>query len=111
MFIYLLHLDEPLSPDHTSQHYTGKTIDLYSVLEAHRRGNKQRCNFTHVAKQRDIGLSLVRAWYGGAAEERAFKNLKNAPRYCPICNSEPAYWNGAVEVDPDELEFMLEVAF
>ena len=84
--VYLLHLDRPLSPDHTAQHYIGWAEEdkFLERLAKHRAGNGSR--FMQVAKERGIGWHLVRIWTGDRGREREIKNKKCAPRLCPICS-------------------------
>ena len=79
--VYLLHLEQPLSPNHTSQHYVGWAKDLATRIQAHANGNGAR--FMEVANERGIGFQVVRAWRGGRTFERRVKNWKNSPRLCP----------------------------
>jgi len=37
-FVYLLHLDAPLSPKHTARHYLGYTTHVPSRMQAHLTG-------------------------------------------------------------------------
>ena len=83
MTVYLLHLEQPLSSDHTAQHYLGSTDDLDQRLDDHK--NHPDARFMQVAKERGIGFRLARTWDGGRQKERQLKNRKCAPRLCPIC--------------------------
>jgi len=85
--VYLLHLDHPLSPKHTAQHYIGWSKNGWTLRERmarHLAG--QGANFTRVAAERGITFTVVRKWRGDKKFERALKNQKNARRLCPICN-------------------------
>lgn len=103
-YVYLLHFDEPLSPNHTSQHYAGSAKDLAAVLQAHWQGSRSRCVFTAVAKQREISFRLVRAWRGDRQIERQFKSRKNHRQYCPVCKDRPWNFTAAEELSEHELE-------
>jgi predicted GIY-YIG superfamily endonuclease len=81
--VYLLHFDQPISPDHTCQHYLGWTNDLYQRLLDHAAGRGAR--LTQVALERGITWQLAFVWRGDRTWERTIKARKNAPRYCPIC--------------------------
>lgn len=85
MWVYLLHLDQPLSH---AQHYVGFTTNLRARLMSHRLG-RSGARYMEVVKERGIGFRLVRTWSGDRNFERRIKRLKNAPRYCPICNPSP----------------------
>ena len=84
MTVYLLHFEQPISPDHTAQHYIGFTDDLPRRLEQHRAGAGSR--LCEVAKERGIDFVLVRTWEGDRAKERQLKRRKAGPRLCPPCN-------------------------
>lgn len=85
---YLLHFSEPISPNHTTQHYIGSAADLDARIEEHRKG--QGARLTEVAKERGISFEVVRTWEGGRDFERKLKNRKNAPKLCPICHPQAA---------------------
>lgn len=88
MAVYLLHLERPLSPDHTAQHYIGHAYNVSRRVRQHKRGKGAR--FMQVAKERGIGFKVARVWpEGDWTFERRLKNRKCAPRFCPICNPEP----------------------
>lgn len=82
--VYLYHFDKPISPNHTTQHYLGSTDDLEIRDADHRAGRGAR--LTQVANERDIDYTVVRTWEGDRKLERQLKNLKNAPKLCPVCN-------------------------
>jgi len=91
--IYLLHLDRPLSPKHTAQHYKGSAEDIEARVEEHRRGNGAR--IMQVAAERGIGFVLARVWecpegLSLREAEKAIKVQKHSPRLCPICNGRAA---------------------
>jgi hypothetical protein len=105
--VYLLHFDQPISPNHTCQHYTGfATVkDFAERIEKHRNGTGAR--LTQVAYQRGIGFTLAKVWYGDRSFERRMKNRKNGPRHCPICRGERGgfdlpidAWNQECSGDP-----------
>jgi predicted GIY-YIG superfamily endonuclease len=86
MTVYLLHLEQPLSKDHTAQHYIGWTDNLTRRLNKHYEGNGAR--FMEVAKERGISWMLVKIWTGTRKRERQLKNQKNSPRLCPVCKGQ-----------------------
>lgn len=87
MFVYLIHLESPM---HHAQHYTGCAADMIGRLAKHRKGTGAR--MLQVATERGIPFDIVRAWSGGYTKERAIKDLKCAPKLCPVCAGESA-WN------------------
>lgn len=103
MTVYLLHFDRPISPNHTTQHYIGWTLDLAERIHHHEMGNGAR--LTEVAAERGIGFEVARTWdaHEGPCHltrngngwahckecrdlERKLKAQHNGPRLCPICN-------------------------
>jgi hypothetical protein len=82
---YLLHLERPLSPAHTAQHYLGWTPgELAERLAEHAAGRGAR--FTQVALERGIGWELVRTWVGETrTDERRHKLGAHGSRLCPRC--------------------------
>jgi hypothetical protein len=82
-WVYLIHLDRPLSPDHTCQHYLGWALAPYARLNCHRAGLGAR--MLQVAVERGIGFRIVRLWPGGRELERQLKAKKCAPLLCPVC--------------------------
>ncbi|MEW6657399.1 MAG: endonuclease [Thermodesulfobacteriota bacterium] len=78
--IYLLYFDQPLAH---AQHYVGFAENLEARLEQHRKGNGARLSAAFAEK--GIGFTVARTWPGDRSEERRFKNMKMAPRMCPIC--------------------------
>ena len=84
-FVYLLHFRQPISPDHTTQHYLGFAHSLPARIQAHLLGNGAR--LTQVAKERGIPFEVVRIWRGDRALEKQLKRRKNAPRLCPKCGT------------------------
>lgn len=86
---YMLHFSRPISDKHTTKHYTGVALkSLAARLADHAAGRGAR--LTQVALDRGISWQVVATWEGGRKDERRFKNRKNAPRYCPICNGTAA---------------------
>ncbi len=84
--VYLIHFDQPISPNHTTQHYLGYTSRRKSLrLDEHKAGTGAR--LTQVANERGIDYEIVRVWKGNRQLERQLKNQKNAPKLCPVCNS------------------------
>jgi predicted GIY-YIG superfamily endonuclease len=84
MTCYLLHFERPISDRHTTQHYLGYTDNLETRIKRHQQG--QGSVLCRVAKQRNIGFTVVRTWSGDRTLERRLKNRKASPRLCPICN-------------------------
>lgn len=84
--VYLLCFNRPISPDHTCKHYLGWGQDVYKRIQEHIDGTGS--NLCRVAKERGIGFSIVKIWWG---ETRTFesnikKKNKNIPtRLCPVC--------------------------
>lgn len=86
--IYLLHFDQPYRH---AKHYIGfceSESNLDSRFEYHAKGYGSR--LLAVLSERGIGFKLVRLWEGTRDDERAFKNLRKATRYCPVCSARPA---------------------
>ncbi len=83
--VYLLHFDQPISPDHTARHYLGSAEDWEHRIEQHRQGEGAR--FCEVAKSRNIGFVVARLWVGDRDLERELKRRKSSPRLCPICQA------------------------
>jgi predicted GIY-YIG superfamily endonuclease len=85
--VYLLHLDRPISDNHTSQHYLGWASNLDGRIWHHKNGTGAR--FTQVAVERGIGFEVARVWEGeDRAFERKLKNQKNLAALCPHCAAE-----------------------
>lgn len=82
--VYLLHLDPPFRH---ARHYTGWTSNLDERLEAHRAGRGAR--LMEVVWEAGGSFRLARTWPGSRALERAIKDLRNAPRLCPVCTPSP----------------------
>jgi len=78
--VYLLHFDAPLAH---AQHYVGYAEDLEARIVRHRKGNGAR--LVAVFAEKGIGFSVACTWSGDRTEERRIKNMKMAPRLCPIC--------------------------
>lgn len=97
--VYLIHLDQPLSPNHTSQHYIGWAANLAARWQQHLLGNAAR--FTQVAKQRGIKYHILRAWHGDKKFERKLKNRKEGPHMCPICGHAKGIYTN--ELTPQEI--------
>jgi len=98
MTVYLLHFEQPISSNHTTQHYLGYASDLDARLNQHRAG--QGARLVQVAQERRIGWRLVRTWAGGRMVERRLKRQKNAPRMCPVCNGRPLLVDKQSHVEP-----------
>ena len=82
-YVYILHLDRPLSERHAARHYIGWCYRLDSRMNQHLKGRGSR--FMQVARERGIGFTLAAAFPGDRNFERKLKNRKEAPRLCPIC--------------------------
>jgi hypothetical protein len=85
--VYLLHLSEPLSPDHTAQHYVGWTRNADTLrrrLGHHRAGSGAR--FLDVARERGVSSELVAVYRGDRHLERRFKRHGDCPKMCPVCS-------------------------
>ncbi len=89
MTVYLLHFEEPISPNHTAQHYMGYSDNLDDRLYEHLHYPAPR--LMQVAKERGIRWALARTWSGDRTKERRLKNWKNAPRLCPICQGKATF--------------------
>lgn len=85
---YLLHLDRPMGG--RCQHYVGWTVDLEQRISSHRTGARERCVFTHEARERGIGFVIARVWTDVTIHhEKQIKAAKNHKRFCPLCNGGP----------------------
>lgn len=85
--LYILHFDQPISPDSTTQHYMGYAQDVNSRLSDRKAGKGAR--LTQVANERGIGYNVVWTAEGDRKAERAMKNRKkNFGRWCPVCKGE-----------------------
>lgn len=84
-YVYLFHFEKPISSRHTCQHYIGYADDLASRVQDQWNGGSKAARLLQIAKQRGIGVELVRAWRGDRTFERQLKNRKNGPRLCPVC--------------------------
>lgn len=106
--VYVIHLAQFLSPNHTSQHYIGScrlghfaermAQHLSGVREMHttRDGSVRwtgAARYLQVAVERGINFWPVRTFidetgtmYGG---EYYLKSLKNTPKMCPACALKP----------------------
>lgn len=85
MMVYLLHFDQPISPNHTARHYLGSAEDWAHRIEQHRQG--QGARLCEVAKERNIGFVVARLWVGDRNLEQQLKRRKAGPRLCPICQA------------------------
>jgi predicted GIY-YIG superfamily endonuclease len=102
-YCYLIHLDTPLSENHTARHYLGYCRHVPSRMEAHRTGRGAR--FMQVVRERGIAWSIARIWPGDRTYERKLKNQKNAARLCPLCKRMPP--NGQLTLDLDPLDDLI----
>jgi predicted GIY-YIG superfamily endonuclease len=82
-YVYLLHYHQPISAQHTSQHYIGWCYNLSSRMQQHMKGRGAK--FTQVAAQRGITFELAAIWPGSRSYERQIKNRKMGWRLCPVC--------------------------
>ena len=86
-YVYLLHFSQPISPDHTCQHYCGSAADVNVRFVHHLTGKGAR--LTQVANERGIDYEVVRIWKAepgkGRELERQIKSWKMGNRLCPIC--------------------------
>jgi hypothetical protein len=81
MSVYLLHLHPSYKQ---ARHYLGFAEDVAPRVYAHLHGRGAR--LTEVALSAGCEMILVRIWDGASrTDERKLKNLKNAPKLCPIC--------------------------
>lgn len=86
--VYLIHFERPIGNTFErkgqAQHYIGWAGDIARRLRRHKSGQG-------AAIMRFVGLvgidwRCVRRWKDATRDdERRLKNLKNAPRLCPIC--------------------------
>jgi predicted GIY-YIG superfamily endonuclease len=81
--VYLLHFSQPISPNHTAQHYIGWAYHLGSRIQQHLKGKGAR--LTRVAVERGISFEIAATFPGDRNYERLLKNRKNARKLCPIC--------------------------
>lgn len=88
MTVYLLHFDQPISADHTAQHYIGYAVDrnLNARLAHHKAGTGAR--ICAVALSRGIDWQVARTWPKESREfERKLKRRKAGKKLCPICQT------------------------
>lgn len=83
--VYVLHFDQPISPNHTAQHYIGYADNLSGRISHHRNGTGAR--LTQVARERGIGFEVVAVYSGTRDFERRLKNNFHGNKLCPYCNS------------------------
>lgn len=83
-YVYLLHFERRINPDHPCQHYIGWAGDLAARVQAHARGNGAR--LCEVARERGIRFRVVAVWRGSRSDERRLKKQKQGPRLCPVCS-------------------------
>ncbi|MCB9053359.1 MAG: endonuclease [Lewinellaceae bacterium] len=84
--VYIVHFERPL---HHARHYVGQVDrpeQLEKRIQEHRAGRGAR--ILEACNQRKILYRVVRTFKGGRTKERALKNRKETPRYCPVCNPE-----------------------
>lgn len=86
-YVYLLHLERPLGDLANSRgqasHYTGWALDWRARLAEHRAG--RGAALTRAAVEQGISFDVVQVWAGDRSFERRVKQLKAAPRLCPVC--------------------------
>lgn len=85
MYVYLIHFNQPISPNHTTQHYVGWCLNLKSRINDHRTNSGAR--LTQVANQRQISWQVVRLWNGNRDLERWLKSQHNHRPFCPCCTA------------------------
>ena len=79
--VYLLHFSTPYKH---AKHYIGFTKDLESRIQRHLGGDGAR--LIEVIVKEGITFVVARTWKSKTRGfERRLKNLKNTPRFCPIC--------------------------
>lgn len=84
MAVYLIHIHPPLAH---ARHYLGYAADERLADRIDQHGTPRGARLTQVAAERGRELVPVRVWWGrDRAFERALKNQRNAPRFCPLCN-------------------------
>lgn len=86
--IYLLHFHDRIHPDRTTQHYVGYSARLSDRISAHLE-NRSNVSLISAAHERGISFTVSRVWKGDRKLERHLKSLKNAPKFCPYCSSNP----------------------
>lgn len=105
-FIYVLHLDEPISH---AQHYSGCTNSLRKRMERHASGAGG--NLLRVAAERGIGFTLATVSLCSHSQmrriERLLKDRANGPRYCAICTPDPCRLPNTTPVDTANFRFPL----
>ncbi|OWY19870.1 endonuclease [Sphingobacteriales bacterium UPWRP_1] len=82
--IYIIHLNTPIKH---ARHYVGYVHDERGVqarFNEHCAGKGSR--LLQVALHLGITFTLAATMPVSKNDERAFKNRKNTPYYCPICN-------------------------
>lgn len=88
--VYLVHFDRPYK--HAS-HYIGWSRQLEARLAHHRAGRGS--TLMRAVSEAGIPWEVVRIWPDADRNfERRLKNMKNAPRLCPICSGEEALGRG-----------------
>jgi predicted GIY-YIG superfamily endonuclease len=80
--VYLLHFNEAYKH---ARHYVGFTTNLQTRLDEHASGKGAR--LVQVITEAGLTFELARTWQGTRKDERRIKNLKCAPRLCPVCKS------------------------
>jgi len=101
-FIYLLHFEQPISPNYTTQHYLGFAEHcLPARIQAHELGRGAR--LPQVAYQRGICFQVARVWIGDRSLKRRIKNRKASPRLCPCCSASPQPVAYAQDLTPEQI--------
>lgn len=102
--IYVLHFDRPLAH---AQHYIGCTDNIRARLEAHARGAGSR--LCKELRKQGIGWTLGAIFKCSHRRmrqlERSLKDQKNASRYCEICSSLQATFQGTTPISIENLHF------
>lgn len=103
-FIYLLHVDSPLSH---AEHYAGSTEHLKDRLTRHANGQGARITRAFADTNRNWRLAALGVCAKGAMKrvERSLKDTNNLPRYCPICNPQAGKIPGTTPYDVSLLRF------
>lgn len=104
-YVYLIHFDQRLNPDHPCRHYLGYAADLAARIQQHQTGGAHSARLMQVVKQRRVPWRIARVWSGSRGLERRLKNQHNTPRLCPICNQ--AVQPGLFELTTDQINDQL----
>jgi predicted GIY-YIG superfamily endonuclease len=112
--IYLLHFARPVgnlaNPRGQARHYIGWALDAQAREQEHRAGRGAALTRAAVALGIDWRLYVLAE--GDRALERRLKNLRAAPRLCPVCGCThpggrlhvPTAAQLALDLDPDPFD-------